>query len=310
MNPRAAGLALLAALLFAAHPAAAYFEQTAVGARGGSLGQGAIAVIRDASAYYWNPAALAMLRRPQAMADYAKPYGVPDLNANAVAVAAPAFGMGWGAAWHRYGLSNAYAEDLFSLSAGRSMHEWRGHHLAAGATFKYGRISFDTFDDPGSGATIEIPAQARGSLDAGLLWTTPWSVDFAWVGRDLLRPRYVFVEGSGGDVLGTRHELAAALRWNRESTITFGWAQPEEGAASFNAGLEILFFDVFAIRSGVTNLSNVYQSMSSPTDMQFTGGFGVFHKGYFVDAAATTHRDLGASYEVSVHVPFGGPPSP
>jgi hypothetical protein len=122
----------------------------------------------------------------------------------------------------------------------------------------------------------------------------------------LLRPRYVFVAGTDGDRLESRHEFAAALRWNRESTITLGWAEPEEGAASINVGLEILFFDVFAIRSGVTNVSNVYQSLSSPTDMQFTGGFGVFHKGYFVDAAATTNRDLGASYQVTLHVPFGG----
>jgi len=303
-------IALALATLLPAAPARAYFEQTAVGARGGAMGQGAIALIRDASAYYWNPAALAELRRPAAMADYSKPYGVAELNGNAVALAAPAFGAGWAVAWHRFGLSDAYAEDQFTLSAGRTMYEWRGHRVSAGATFKYGRISFGSFDDPGTGAPIEIPSLAKGSLDAGLLWSTPWTVDVAWVGRDLLRPRYAFVEGSGGDVLSTRHEVAAALRWNRESTITFGWAQPEEGAASFNAGLEILFFDVFAIRSGVTNLSTVYQSLSSPTDMQFTGGFGVFHRGYYVDAAATTNRDLGASYQVTVHVPFGGSPSP
>lgn len=306
MTPRHAAAALAAAALLAALPASAYFEQTLVGARGGSLGAGAIAVVRDVSSFYWNPAALSTLRRPEAMADYAKPFGVPELNANAIAVAVPAFGAGWGAGWHRFGLSEAYAEDQFTLSAGRVVWERRDHLLAAGATFKYGRISFGDFTDPG-GAAVDIPSQAKGSLDAGLLWTTPWTVDFAWVGRDLLRPRYALVEGTGGDRLETRHELAAALRWNRESTITLGWAEPEDGSASFNAGIEILFFDVFAIRSGVTNLSNVYQSLSSPTDMQYTGGFGVFHKGYFVDAAATTNRDLGASYQVTLRVPFGGP---
>jgi hypothetical protein len=305
MRHRLAGAAGVAAILLAAGPASAYFEQTLVGARGGALGAGASAFVHDVSAYYWNPAALSAVRRPEALADHARPYGVPDLSATAVAVALPAYGSGWAVAWHRYGIADVYAEDQFALAAGRVVWERERHRLAAGATFKYGRLGFAEFADPLGSGTIDIGSQAKGSLDAGLLWTTPWALDFAWVGRDLLRPRYALVEGSGGDRLETRHELAAALRWNRESTITFGWAEPEVGAASFNAGLEILFFDVFAIRSGVTNLSNVYQSLSPPTDMQFTGGFGVFHKGYYVDAAATTNRDLGASYQVTLRVPFG-----
>ena len=102
-----------------------------------------------------------------------------------------------------------------------------------------------------------------------------------------------------------RSEVAAAFRWNRESTISLGYAQLSNHATTLSAGMEILFFDVFAIRSGLKNISKVYEAQQSPNDLQFSGGFGVFHKGYYVDAAAETSHDLGASYRVSVRFPLG-----
>ena len=66
----------------------------------------------------------------------------------------------------------------------------------------------------------------------------------------------------------------------------------------------MLFFDVFAIRSGLKNISRVYEAQQSPNDLQFSGGLGVFHRGYYVDATAETSRDLGASYRVTLRFPL------
>jgi hypothetical protein len=311
---RAVALALLLAGAFPTGPAAAYFEETALGSRGVSLGFSALASIRDVTAAYWNPAGLADLDGTQAFVDYCKPYGVPDLNEGAVLVGTRRWGTGWALGWHRLGISGAYAEDVFSVAAGRPLAEFRrGHRLTGGATFKFERVSFQPFtayDVTGEGDWTAIGetgygAQSKGSLDAGLLWTTPWRVDLAWVGRDLLEPHYEFIEGSGGGRVPFRNELAASLRWNRESTLTLGWSQVDRTRTSLNVGFEILFYDVFAIRSGLTNLRPVVQSAGSPNDFQYTGGFGIFHKGYFVDAAVSTNHDLGASYRVSVLVPVG-----
>ena len=295
--------AALAGALLAAAPAGAYFEATLVGARGLAMGEGAIATIDDVSAFYWNPAALERLARSEALIDYARPYNLTGLSDGAIAVAMPAFGAGWALAWHRLALSGAYSEDLLTIAAGRQVLERGEHRVAAGLAFKLGRAAFETFT-PKNGAPADYGSLTKGSLDAGLNWTTPWHMDFTWVGRDLLEPRYEFVIGSGAGRVPARHELATALRWNPESTITLGWSQSDV-SSSFNAGLEILFFDVFAIRSGITNLSNIYRSSGSPNDMQFAGGFGVFHRGYHVDAAALTNHDLGASYRVTLRVPFG-----
>ena len=307
-------LALLAtglAATLAAQPAAAYLEETALGSRGVALGFSALASIRDVTAGYWNPAGLADLGSSQVFTDYCKPYGVPDLNEGALLVGTKRWGTGWALGWHRLGISNAYAEDVLSVSAGRRVRDFgRGHRLAGGATFKFERVGFQPFDvqdfwSTGQAGHVEYGGQSKGSLDAGLLWTTPWRVDMAWVGRDLLEPHFEFIEGSGGGTVPFRNEVAASLRWNKESTLTLGWSQVDRARTSVNVGFEILFYDVFAIRSGLTNLTPIVQSTGSPADFQYTGGFGVFHHGYFVDAAVYTNHDLGASYRVSVLVPLG-----
>ncbi len=300
-----------AVVLVIAAPAHAYFEETAAGARGVALGSAALGVIDDASAYYWNPAALSAIKRYEVVADFAKPYGIPDLNVGTLAVAGRAYGTGWAVAWHRLAIGSAYSEDLFHLAAGRRVLETsKGHALSAGATYKLGRIGFAPFDNPDSGTELDLGSQAKGSVDLALKWTTPWRLDFSWVGRNLIEPTYQFVEGTGGDAAERRQEVAAALRWNRESVATVGWSQQELGPATFNAGIEILFYDVFSIRSGVSNLSEIYKSYGSPNDLQYNGGFGVFHKGYFVDVAATTNHDLGASYRVTLRLPFGSEARP
>jgi hypothetical protein len=294
-------LVLAAALagLFAT-PAHAYFELTSVGARIVAIGPSGMGLVDDVSAYRWNPAALASLDRPEALADLAMPYGVENLGEGALAIGGRRWNTGWAAGWHRVSVADVYAEDQLCAAAGRTLFRGlRGSQVDVGATFVFGRAAFRPFDLPGGGSA-DYGAVSKGSFDVGARWRTPWNMDLSWVGRDVLQPRYEFVTGSGGDHLLLRQEVAAAFRWNRESTISLGWGQPARGASTLSAGLEILFFDVFAIRSGLSNLSSTYESTSSPNDLLFSGGFGVFHRGVFIDAAAGTHHELGASYRVTL----------
>jgi hypothetical protein len=297
------GLLVLAFSMQAAR-ASAYFEYVVAGARGEALGPAASSLIQDATAYHWNPASLTALRQGEVLLDYAKPYDVPDLNDNAIGFAMPWRGTGLAVAWHRLAIGSGYAEDQFCLAAGRRVWESQGHALEGGLTYKLERISVPEYWDPDMSHTMSF-SQSKGSLDVGLRWRTPWRTDLSWVTRDVVQPRFQFVESSGGGLQTPRTDVGGAVHWNPESTILFGWSQYPAGGSSLNVGMEILFYDVFAIRSGLTNLSRIYEAYGSPAAIQYSGGFGIFHHGYFVDAAVTTHHDLGASYHVSVRLPVG-----
>lgn len=288
-------------------PAAAYFDQLLVGARQTALGVSGHADVRDVSAWYWNPAGLGELPGAQAMADYAKPYGIQDLNEGSLAVAMPLGGLGIAAAWHRTGINEVYAEDQFALALGRRI--WThpaGHRVSAGASFKLDRIAFTPFTVEGSGESVDYGSQSAYSFDLAAEWATPWGVDFAWIGRDLAEPSFRFIEGSPGGQVSARHDLALAWHWNPESVVTGVYSLPGDGRpALVNVGLEIRFYRVFAIRSGFTNTTPIARSAGDPRTFDYTGGFGVIYKGYQVDASAVSSHELGASYRVTLLVPFG-----
>lgn len=298
-------LALATVCLLLPAPARAYFEEARTGSRGTALGPSAIAVVTDASAYYWNPAGLTDLPRPELSADFISQFGLPDVQSGAAAGAFRFRGTTVGLGWHHIGLKEVYGEDILSLAAARRV--WTrasGHRLSVGATFKFGRAAFQPFPDPVTGGMVGFGAISKGSFDVGTRWQTPWRADLAWVVRDVLQPRYEFVAGSGGQLMKMRNEIAAAFRWNRESTISVGWAQVSPGRSTVSAGLEVTFYDVFAIRTGLSNLATIYQTYGKPEDIHYEGGFGIYHKGYNVDAVASTTRDLGASYRVTLRVPL------
>ncbi len=303
------GVALLALALGAA-PARAYFDDVQTGARAQGMGTAGMAMIDDVTAYAWNPSALDRLERRQAYAAYGKPLGVSGLYTGGVAYGgrAPGLGsLGLAAAWNRYGITDVYAEDLFSVSAGQTVKRFAsGHALALGGSLKYGHIGIASFDDPVDGTPVDFGSRSALSFDTAVGWRTPWNVDFAWVATDWNRPDFGFIEGSSGTEVPTSHRLGVAFRWNPESTVGAAWTS-SKGAipARFDVGFEIQFFDVFAIRSALTDLGGLPDPGTSAQRFQYAGGFGLINERWNFDAAVATTRELGTSYRFSLIVPFG-----
>jgi hypothetical protein len=309
-----AALAILvvAAALGVSRSASAYFEDRAVDARSESMGASAAAASRGLAAHYWNPAGLSRLETPELMLDYGKPYGVLGLNTGAVAAGFRAMDTGVALSWHRLAVEEIYAEDVFALALGRSVPiALEGFDLAVGGAVKWERVGLQPFEDRSTGATVAYGSESQVALDAGIQIASPWKLEVGWMVRDLTSPTFQLIEGSAGGDLPRHHELGVAYRWNPESIVAAGWGRSEgTGITTVNLGLEIRFFEVFSIRSGLTNVSNVYHSFDSPDDFQFAGGFGLAHHGWAVDAAAVTHRDLGARYRMTfrTQLPFRSAP--
>ena len=294
-----------------AGPAAAYFEEVGSGARAQGMGTAGAAMTDDVTAFHWNRAALDRLSRPEAFAAYGRLLGSPGLHTGAVAVGGRAPGrlrnFGIAGAWHRFGVSDVYSEDLWQLSAGRTVRRFAsGHEVALGGAVKVGRVGVTPYADPMSGAPVDYGAKTALSFDSAVLWRAPWKLDVAWVAYDWTSPDYgFFAEGAATEV-PTRHRLAAAYRWNRESTVGAAWTSAgTHGSSRFDLGLEIWFYDVFAIRSGLTDLGGLPDPGTSAQRFQYAGGIGLRNERWRFDAAVATTRELGTSYRFSLIVPFG-----
>ena len=297
-------LASLGALALTAAPAMAYFDDLTLDPRSVAMGSAAGASVIGVGAYYWNPAALTDLGQPEALLDYASPYSVPELSVSSLALGRRIRGVGLAAGWHRLALRDAYAEDQFALAAGTEvpvpMPRFR---LEAGATVRIGRVSFQTFNDPDNGRPVDYGSKSGFDTDLGLRLQTPFRVDLSWVGRNLLSPRYDVVSGGGAAQQPRLEELGLAWRWNPQSTVAGGWRQIDgTGRGTLNAGVEIWFFDVFALRSGFTNTQDVIEAttLDGLSHFNFTGGFGVRHRGVEVNGSVTTNPNLGASYRAGL----------
>ena len=315
MSARLAAVLVLG-LTLAASPAAAYFEDLDTGARAQGMGTAGAAMTEDVSAFYWNPAALDRIGRREALAAYGRPLGAGGLFTGSVAVGGrgpgPLSSLGMALAWHRYAVNGVYAEDLWQVSAGRTIRRTKGgHELAVGGALKVGRVGTTPYDDPDTGVPVDYGAKTGVSFDTAVLWRSPWKLDVAWVGYDWASPDYGFIEGSDGTEVSTRHRVAAAYRWNRESTLGAAWTSPgPRGGARFDLGLEIWFYDVCAIRSGLTDLGGLPDPGTSAQRFQYAGGVGLRNERWRFDAAVATTRELGTSYRFSLILPCGaGGPS-
>jgi hypothetical protein len=307
MTRACAGAALAAAVLLAASPAAAWFEQRLAGSRAFSMGGAAAANVTDVSALFWNPAGLGAMTQRQFLLDYAQPYMTREVSENSGAYGTRWRETGLAVGWHWLGVTGAYSELVASVSAGRVLRRTdAGHVVSGGGTLQYLRAGFDAFTVAGTGEAVDYGSRSTVNADLGVRWETPWHMDFAWVGRNVTSPTIRFVDGSPGGRLELRNELGAAFRWNRESTVTAGLVLEPGASTSFALGAEIWFYEVFAIRSGFTELSKVLSAGDSPTEFQYAGGFGVRHRGWEVAASAFTNHDLGVSYRASLLKTFSG----
>lgn len=285
-------LFFLTVLLFLPSLASGYYERLEVGGKALSMGKAYHALADDPSAVYWNPAGLAWQNRPAALLMHYRPFVVQDLAANFISVSHPIPLGTAGFGWHHTGLSDVISEDLFSLSLAKEIDIPKLGSMGVGGTAKILRVSYHAFEDPDTGTEIDYGAQNKFAADIGILYRFTDKIRAGAIARNLGEPHFDFVAGGGGTRLVTTLEGSVSYLWNPESVVSLGLVRDHRDELSPSVGAEVVFYDVFALRSGLF-------------DQEFWGGFGILSAAWTLDAGFVTHKALGVSYMASVTVPFG-----
>ncbi|MBM3321130.1 MAG: hypothetical protein FJY73_10685 [Candidatus Eisenbacteria bacterium] len=292
MKKAALSLLLLASL--APSNGDAYFDRLETGARAVAMAKTFHALADDPAAVYWNPAGLAWQRRAAVLLAHNRPYVVEDLSTNFAAFALPlppAVGTA-GVGWHRTSLANVVSEDLFFLSAGRRASIPVLGDLGIGITGKIFRVGYSDFRDFETSERVDYGSQTKLAADLGAIVRPHGDLRIGAIVRNVGEPRFDFVDGGGGTRMSAEVEGSITYLWNEASLVSAGFATNRRGDLSPAVGGEVLFFDVFALRSGLF-------------DHEYWGGFGVLTGTWFFDAGFATHKTLGVSYTASITVPIG-----
>lgn len=299
-------LAVALAVLLAPLPARAQSGGTesvfsiGAGARAIGLGNAFVSLADDASAVYWNPAALKNVQSMQFMAMYMPLYGdftgatytyfgfvYPTLSAGA-------FGAGYmrvGTTFDGYDDSSRptgeanYSESQLLISYAAERHfKWLFGNLATGASFKISQETVDPFSSTAPGVDLGfryIPDGAK-SIEIGInvqnLSGAQYKLDLEeeTVDRTILA-------GAG---YTKKFNNGSALR------VMLQYDSPERADASFHAGAEYAFSKFVSLRAGFD-------------DDTATFGLGVGAFDYGLDYAFYSRAEAGSNQAVAFTASWG-----
>lgn len=271
------------------------------GSRAISVGRAFVTNADDASAPYWNPAALKNVQQMQFMAMYMKPNSDLELDANYTyfgfvypTLSAGAFGVGYlrtGTTFDIYdeasrpgGEGNASeSQFLISYAAQRHLRYLFGN-LAMGASFKVNRQIVDPFSDTAPG------------VDVGFHYTPDAFPDFA-IGinlQDLAGGSYHLNQADdtvdktilAGLGYTRRFENGSALR------LMLQYDSPERADSRFHMGAEYMFTKYISLRAGFDD--------GTPTF-----GLGVGVSDYGLDYAFLSKDAAGSTQSFSFNARIG-----
>jgi len=282
-----------AALVLAPATTRAYFESSPAGARAMGLGNAFVCVADDASAVYWNPAGLVQLHRHEILAayDHLAELGEVYNGFTAIAFHTPVavFGVGW----QHSGLDDALHEDVFYLSAGRTLVKRSlGAFIAGGATLKLAHLGLDT------GLLGPIPGLETSATsvtgDLGLMLAPIPNVSVGAALRNLAVPEFDLSAGGEETAMLREIEWGVSLRWRQDAWLHFTRLDREGGPDENRLGAELRLASALGIRAGLSR-----DEVSAGVEVSF----GRLR----LDTAFRTTDALGVTYRFGLRCSFGPP---
>lgn len=267
-----------------------------IGCRAMALGGAFSAFSNNASGVFWNPSGLANRSNTELTLGYSNWY--QDINLNYVALAAPiskrvTFAVG--AIYLNYGSFDSYSIDDQPLGT------FSGHNAVGQVSLACGLSSQLSIGVTGKWVSekIEDVTGSGYALDFGMRFDTgPFALGLT--ARNL---------GKGLDYDGevtpfpTSYNAGIGLRlFNRGVNLTSELVYPKDGNISCHQGIEILYQNTIALRSGYS------QTINSEFQEEHDGlvmGFGLKVLSGSLDYSYEPGKDLGAVHRVEFSLKFG-----
>jgi len=270
------------------------------GSRAIGLGRSFVSLADDASALYWNPAALSNVQSAEVSAMYMPLFGdftdakytyagfvYPTLRAGAFGAAFMHVGTnfdGYDAASRPLG-EQGYSESQILVSYAFEAHsKWLLGRMAMGVTGKVSRITLDPYSStaPGMDLGFRLIPDFAQSFSLGLNVQDMMGAEHR-LDVDAERTDRTILAGLGY----TAHfDGGAALRLLVQADL------PERADNRFHAGAEFAFARYLALRAGYD-------------DGDFAFGLGVSLSRFAFDYAMMSRETAGSSHPVSFTVQFG-----
>lgn len=270
------------------------------GSRGISLGRAFVTQADDASAPYWNPAALRNVRQMQFMAMYMPLYGeftgadftyfgfvYPTLSAGAFGVGYTRVGTTFDLydEFSRPGGEGNYSESQLLVSYAAERHVgWFFGSMAAGASFKINRQTVDPFSSTAPGVDIGVRYVPDGARSLAL------AVNL----QDIVAPQYKldFEDDTVDRTIMAGAGYTKKFGGGSELRLMFQYDMPERADAKLHMGAEYMFSKLVSLRAGFD-------------DGTATFGLGVGVSNYGLDYAFYSKTEAGSSQAFTFNARFG-----
>lgn len=276
-------LAFLLLHLLLPDRAAAHFERSNLGARADAMGGAFVSIADDATALFRNSAGMVYIESPLIYGDYAKPFGLEELDESAAAAILPVYGMTFGAGLYHLSLDEAVSENLFVAGAGRKLLEGtQGTFVSVGTAVRIGRVSYGGFCP----CTTVPGDRTEVTGDLGLLVRPLPVVSFAYSIENIREVDFGIAAGSVS--WGRIHRWGVAYFWEKKVAISF----EQEHVSN-----DVLRHYGFAVRAAAP-----FELMAGFYEGNVSGGVRYVSERLRVIIAFVSNGELGVTPRASIEI--------
>lgn len=243
------------------------------GPRSTSMGSAGVAM-QDVWALQQNPAGAAGIEKPIFAIGYEQRFFNQDLSTQTALFAFPYRQNVFGLSFQRYGISD-YNEQRAGFAYSRRF----GNSLYAAVGFNYHYIEVTKY---GSAQTF--------SVEAGLQYRV---TEKLWIASHIANPNRSRYDNLSGPIIPVSLSFGASYRFTDKVLICSDIQKVLNSSTDVKMGLEYKLIEWFSLRGGIS--ANPFKQYA---------GFGLSYQRFCVEAASSSHPNLGFSPQIAISYEF------